>query len=112
MYCLSLLMLIVLASAQPPQPAARTDAAWAFNGLCLRGANVPAYNAFMHAAVAVFRIEHCIDLCRFLDVPLLVVGHADRTLNTGLLLTPCAMKRYHPLHLLHGNYTHEWVCAV
>ena len=40
-YWLSLLMLIVLASAQPPQPPQpfpRVDAAWAFNGLCRRGA--------------------------------------------------------------------------
>ena len=51
MYFLSLLMLIALASAQPPS---RTDAAWAFNGLCLRGAGIPAYDALMHAAVATF----------------------------------------------------------
>ena len=53
MYWLSLLMLIVLASAQPP---ARVDAAWAFNGLCLRGAGIPAYTALMHAAVAAFMV--------------------------------------------------------
>ena len=46
-------MLIVLASAQPP---ARVDAAWAFNGLCLRGAGIPAYTALMHAAVAAFMV--------------------------------------------------------
>ena len=53
MYFLSLLMLVALASAQPPS---RTDAAWAFNGLCLRGAGIPAYDAFMHAAVAAFMV--------------------------------------------------------
>ena len=58
-YWLSLLMLIVLASAQPPQPPQpfpRVDAAWAFNGLCRRGAGIPAYNAVMHAAVAAFMV--------------------------------------------------------